>query len=130
MYDSWVKIAASKLLPWVVGAAACALSWSARADIITPDVTACENKEAGTACTVEGEKGACQAQTCSRPNYPIKEGKKLEYTEYDCVLCKPGVEPTKKPQKTGLCSVSPTTFGASPAALALLLLGLMVRRRS
>ena len=126
MYDSAVKIAASKLLPWVVGATTCAFAWSARADIITPDVTACKNKEAGEACTVEGEKGACQAQTCSRPNYPIKEGKKLEYTEYDCVLCKPGVEPTKKLEKTGLCSVSPTT--GSPAALALLLLGLVARR--
>jgi hypothetical protein len=41
---------------------------SAHADVIPPEVGACQNKQVGDACTNNGT-GVCQAQTCTRLDY-------------------------------------------------------------
>jgi hypothetical protein len=59
---------------------------SAHADVIPPDVSACQGKQAGDACTVEGgSAGNCAAKKCTRLDY--SDGTPPSSVEYDCVSC-------------------------------------------
>ena len=69
---------------------------SAHADVVPPEVGACQNKSAGDACTVEGgTQGNCAAKKCTRLDY--SDGTPPSSVEYDCVSCvTTGAEPPKE----------------------------------
>lgn len=78
------------------------LSAVAVADVIDPAEEACG--AAGQKCTIDGQDGACVAETCSRLDYgnPGPDGTPGT-AEYECVRCIPGAaaaapEPEPEPE--------------------------------
>lgn len=56
----------------------------AAADVIPPEVAACDSLEIGDAC----DGGICRNDTCSRLDY--SQGSPPRTVTYDCVTCAPG----------------------------------------
>ena len=74
-------------------------SVDARADLIDPAEEACG--KAGDACEVDGQAGACKAETCSRLDYSNMEADDTPGTrEYECVRCIVGAKPEATPEAT------------------------------
>ena len=70
------------------------------ADVIAPDVAACQSGSAGSVCTVDGAKGSCQVSRCSRLDY--SQGVPPRVAESDCLKCIPGTgEKAPAPEKAG-----------------------------
>lgn len=124
---------------WLVLGAASALSFSAAADVIQPEVAACGSAKAGDACEVPPSDavGSCQPSRCSKLDY--SQGVPPQSVEVDCLTCVLGAPPAPEGaktepakvdnQKTSACVVTP---GADLGAGWLLLLGLgfWMRRRA
>lgn len=74
--------------------AAMAVGSGARADVVPPDVEACNGRAAGAACTVMGgAAGACRNDTCSRIDYAgwNRDASATPPTmQYPCVRCVAG----------------------------------------
>lgn len=74
--------------------AALAVGGAARADVVPPDVEACNGRAAGAACMVMGgASGACRNDTCSRIDYPSwnRDASATPPTmQYPCVRCVAG----------------------------------------
>lgn len=99
----------------------------ALADAIPPDVTACEGSSAGDACTSDGQSGTCVADTCSRLDYSVDASGMPGTMQYDCVRCD-----VAGGESGGGCSASAmrAELGVAGVAFALVLAGLVLRRRS
>jgi hypothetical protein len=107
---------------------------AAFADVISPDVSACQGKDVGSACTTRGAPGstdgACAKSTCSRIDYGSwnRDASSAPPTmEYECVRCVGGAAPTA----SGGCSMvarraGPWVLAAVPAVV----LAFIERRRS
>ncbi len=74
--------------------AALAVGGAARADVVPPDVEACNGRAAGAACMVMGgASGACRNDTCSRIDYAgwNRDASATPPTmQYPCVRCVAG----------------------------------------
>jgi hypothetical protein len=143
-----VLVAASGFVPLT------AFESIAHADVIPPDVDACNGKKAGDACNVSGSAGTCAASKCSRLDYANwdRDASPTPPTvEYDCVRCVSGATggdggastggdggastPTSKAEDSG-CSfgsgvrrVGPWALAAVPG-LAIALFGRRTARRA
>lgn len=121
----------------------------AGADVLPPEVAACQNRKEGDSCQVEMTtvKGTCLKSKCKRLDYANWNRDMMSSpptVEYDCLLCTtvdggttaPAADLGNGTKNGGSCSVSRTSAGAGtgwiavPWAAAAVLLGLaLVRRR-
>lgn len=109
----------------------------AHADVIPPDVDACQGKTAGEACSVMESAGACKDDTCSRVNYGAWDKDAMPSpptTSYACVRCIAGATPTKNvapatDDKSG-CSFGRSAGPFALACVPALVIGLIKRRRN
>jgi hypothetical protein len=118
---------------------------AARADVVPPDVAACDGKTAGAPCTpIAGSPGTCKASKCSRLDYSKWDrdaSPSPPSVTYDCLTCAAGADagtdgdagstqPASSDDSSG-CSFAVRRAG--PWALALvpaLVLAFLERRRS
>ena len=119
-----------RLRSWVVAAAAgLVVSSSAAvavADTIPPDVSACDGKTAGQACTYLSASGSCASATCSKLDYShLDDAGQPTTASYACLDCKTSDGGATNdageaiPDSHGGCSASGTR-AAGTFALALL----------
>lgn len=122
------------------------LSRTARADIVSPEISACSGKATGDACEDAGKAGTCQPDKCSKLDY--SRGTPPSSVEYDCAKCvpaaaapavvttpaatpttapTPGPEPT--PKASG-CAIAGDGGGPMVALLLLLAVGSRRSRRA
>ncbi len=113
---------------------------NAHADVIPPDVTACEKKAVGDSCTTDGKTGTCQQSKCTKLDY--SDGTPPTSKEYDCTKCVTGTAQeaaptdgsTKEttPPKTGGCDAFswPGSSNASFFLACFILFGIWLTRRS
>lgn len=95
---------------------ACALG--AWADIAPPNLSGCNGKKAGEACTRDdGSAGACAAAKCTRNDY--SEGPPPKQVEYDCLQCAPAA-PKVEEKKSSCAAVPGEALGGALALLTLL----------
>lgn len=102
-------------------------AWSpALADVISLEVSECQYRDAGRACTVRGKEGACVETTCSRTWSGFDEnGERTSHTVSDpCMVCDPDATPTLQPSTLVL-----PIAGAVLGALAIVALVVWQRRR-
>lgn len=67
---------------------------TAQADLIDPAEHVCA--KAGEACEVDGKKGVCKAETCSKLDYSnLGPGGSPGTRSYDCVRCQVGAAPAE-----------------------------------
>lgn len=109
------------------------------ADVTPPDVTACQGKSIGAACTEGSSSGACTAGKCSKLDYSgwDRDASSSPPTiQYDCVKCVAGATPDAGAQTSsggdgGGCSMSVRRVGSwALAAVPAIVLALWGRRRS
>jgi MYXO-CTERM domain-containing protein len=108
---SWVVVA-------MVLSASTASVRSVRADVISPDVEACNNKQDGDDCEVDDGRdtydGACVNATCSRLNYGGDGGVPTS-VDYACLKCDENAG--------GGCAIRAPSASPSPWLLALSVAG-------
>ena len=79
----------------LLAVAVLALAFAAWADVPPPDISGCNGKAAGDACTRDdGSAGACAKATCSRNDY--SNGPPPTSVSYECLRCEAGAAPAKK----------------------------------
>lgn len=87
----------------------------ARADVPPPDVSGCNNKEAGDDCkTDEGASGTCEQSTCSRLDYSTDPPSSQQY---DCLKCT--IDDGGCAMRSGPAALGALGGGAVAAALLL-----------
>jgi len=80
----------------------------AHADVIPPEVGACQNKQLGDPCTNGSSTGTCQNQTCSKLDYTSWDrdaSSSPPSVSYACLKCIPG---SNTSTTTGTGSLTPT----------------------
>jgi hypothetical protein len=99
------------------------LAATARADVLPPEVGACQSKQAGEPCTYNGS-GTCQNQTCSRLDYSRWDRDASSgppTTSYACLMCLTGTitgtaTSTARPTDTTTTATSTPTETATVTA--------------
>lgn len=70
----------------VLGLSVCGIAW---ADVVPPEVAACQSKQEGDSCqTSDNQTGTCNKDKCSRLDY--SDGTPPSTVDYDCLKCKAG----------------------------------------
>jgi hypothetical protein len=120
-----------KRLAWLLPTLLLTLAAQTRADVLPPDVEACQRAKAGDKCT----GGTCQMTKCSKLDYTRDASSGMPATvQYDCLKCVSAANAdggSEKNSDSG-CSVARATAQARPVAPWLLAGGfatLVLRRR-
>ncbi|HFE47458.1 MAG TPA: hypothetical protein ENJ18_18540 [Nannocystis exedens] len=81
-----------RVFPLLIACSALLFIGQVRADLAPPEeITNCNGKKIGEACDVDGAKGHCVTETCSRLDY--SKGVPPSSVSYDCMRCEPGAAP-------------------------------------
>ena len=81
-----------RVFPLLIACSAFLFTEQVRADLAPPEeITNCNGKEIGEACDVDGTKGHCVTESCSRLDYSM--GTPPSSVSYDCMRCDPGAAP-------------------------------------
>lgn len=141
----------NRWLGWLILMACFFCAGNTHADVIPPEVTACEKKAVGDTCAADSKTGTCQQSKCAKLDY--SDGTPPTSKEYDCVKCVTGTpqEPAPSeaapqqeaaptdgsikettPPKTGGCSAFswPGSSNASFFLACFVLFGIWLTRRS
>jgi hypothetical protein len=107
---------------------------AAFADVTPPDVSACQGKAVGAACTMSATAtGVCAKGTCSRLDYGSWDRDAMSSpptVSYECVRCVEGSPATTPANDSGGCSMAARSAGTWALALTpAVALALWERRR-